>query len=254
MYTIKWFSGISCCFCFFSWFYRFVFGISCYFCFFSWFYWFCFVSGYIGSTSFCGVIPRKRQLVLPYIYIPNLDPPNHDVDLENFSWHSWSNRICMGHTACFAIKKFPKSSKGMHCCTTICFLFCKNIPKKTIVVQQYISFRDYGNLYIQHFLKSGMHIILKPCIAIFEIKKYIYAIITCVVTKESCRHIFFWNGRINVSYIILLAFLHKADHLPAIFNCRKNKHGRSLFCFFFFKCRKPLQNHLPAIFNCRKDN
>ena len=187
-----------------------------------------------------------------YIYIPNLDPPNHDVDLENFSWHSWSNRICMGHTACFAIKKFPKSSKGMHCCTTICFLFCKNIPKKTIVVQQYISFRDYGNLYIQHFLKSGMHIILKPCIAIFEIKKYMQ--LTCVVTKESCRHIFFWNGRINLSYIILVAFLHKADHLPAIFNCRKNKHGRSLFCLFFFKCRKPLQNHLPAIFNCRKDN
>ena len=51
-------SGISCCFCFFSWFYRFVFGISCCFCFF-----------FRGFTCFWVYrsyqLPRKRHRSFP---------------------------------------------------------------------------------------------------------------------------------------------------------------------------------------------
>lgn len=54
--------------------------------------------GFTGFVLFLGISVLPVFVVLYqendnwfyhlYIYIPNLDPPNHDVDLENFSWHS----------------------------------------------------------------------------------------------------------------------------------------------------------------------
>lgn len=95
-----------------------------------------------------------------------------------------------GSHCMFCNKKISKIFKGNALLYDNMFSFLQEYTKENNcrTTIHFLS-RLWKFIYTAFFEIRHAHYILKPCIAIFEIKKYMQ--LTCVVTKESCRHIFF---------------------------------------------------------------